>query len=149
MTRARLDLALSWAAARNPGQAGPPQAVPVPRPAAARVGAAARRAGAQPAGARTCASCGAPAGRRRQGAAAAAPTCPTPYDEALFERLREWRRVRAKADEVAAFMVFSNATLEQIAEDAARRPAGAAARSAASAPTSSTSYGDDLLALVG
>ena len=36
MTRARVDLSLSWALARNPGGRGVAQAVPVPRPAAAR-----------------------------------------------------------------------------------------------------------------
>jgi molybdopterin synthase catalytic subunit len=32
-----------------------------------------------------------------------------------FDALREWRLARAKADEVPAYVVFSNATLEEIA----------------------------------
>ena len=42
--------------------------------------------------------------------------CPARYDEALFERLREWRSAQAKELEVPAFMVFTDATLEVIAE---------------------------------
>lgn len=45
--------------------------------------------------------------------------CPARYDEALFERLRQWRSEHAAEREVPAFMVFTDATLEVIAE---RRP---------------------------
>ena len=48
MTRARLDLALSWSLARNPGGRALPQAVPVPRRPAARGEAGAREAGRAP-----------------------------------------------------------------------------------------------------
>ncbi len=141
MTRARLDLALSWAAARNPGQAPrrkpsrfldpllPESAKPAPSRSRTR-------------GARTCAACGAPlapADRARRRCSG----CPAPYDEATFERLREWRRLRAKADDVAAFMVFSNATLEQIAE---HRPGDRQAllRISGVGPDKLDKYGDDL-----
>jgi DNA helicase-2/ATP-dependent DNA helicase PcrA len=45
--------------------------------------------------------------------------CPALYDEALFERLRQWRK--STADEISkpAFVVFTDATLETVAE---RRP---------------------------
>ena len=70
MTRARLDLALSWALARQPGGRGAPQAVPVPDPAApAGPAAAAAQGGAARKGARMCLRVRQAApDRRRQGA---------------------------------------------------------------------------------
>ena len=50
MTRARVDLSLSWSLARNPGGRALAQAVAVPRPAAARLGPGHERAAAQPQG---------------------------------------------------------------------------------------------------
>ena len=38
------------------------------------------------------------------------------YDEGLFERLKAWRLERARDDEVPAYVVFTDATLELIAE---------------------------------
>ena len=52
--------------------------------------------------------------------------CPASYDEELFERLRAWRLARSSADSVPAFVVFTDATLEAIAE---HRPADRAALS--------------------
>ncbi len=53
---------------------------------------------------------------------------PDDIDEAAigvrFERLRAWRRLQAEEERVAPFMVFSNATLEQIAR---RNPTSRAA----------------------
>lgn len=48
-------------------------------------------------------------------------TCPSSMDEALFERLREWRARQAKQQGVPAYVVFTDATLMAIAEDV---PAG-------------------------
>ena len=48
--------------------------------------------------------------------------CPSDMDEALFERLRGWRVDKARALEVPAYIVFTDATLTAIAE---RRPADA------------------------
>jgi DNA helicase-2/ATP-dependent DNA helicase PcrA len=42
--------------------------------------------------------------------------CPVPYDEELFELLRSWRKDQADAQSVPAFVVFSDATLEALAE---------------------------------
>ncbi|MCW2812831.1 MAG: ATP-dependent helicase, Rep family, partial [Nocardioides sp.] len=120
MTRARADLALSWAQARNPGQAArrkPSRFLDPLLPDADRAPAKAKTSR----GARTCVECGKPlAGsdktRRR------CAECPTPYDEALFERLRGWRLERARAEEIAPFMVFSNATLEAVAEHRPQTP---------------------------
>jgi len=42
--------------------------------------------------------------------------CPSSYDEALLDSLKAWRLQRSRADEVPAFVVFSDATLIAIAE---------------------------------
>lgn len=145
MTRARADLAISWAQARNPGQAArrkPSRFLDPLLPEADR--APARTSSSR--GARTCAECGKPlAGsdkaRRR------CADCPAPYDEAVFERLREWRLERSRADEIAPFMVFSNATLEAVAE---KRPSTPRALLAISGigPDKLDRYGDEVLALL-
>src|SRR3712207_8307056 len=43
-------------------------------------------------------------------------SCPPTYDEALFERLREWRSRTAAEAKVPAYVVFTDATLVAIAE---------------------------------
>jgi DNA helicase-2/ATP-dependent DNA helicase PcrA len=118
MTRARSNLALSWASARQPGGRGsrkpsrfltallPQDALPLPKPPKSK-------------GARMCLECGKPLQTSADKARRRCADCPAPYDEALFERLRQWRTERAREEEIAAFMVFSNATLEEIA---IRRP---------------------------
>ncbi len=145
MTRARRDLALSWAAARNPGQAArrkPSRFLDPLLPDSARPVVKAR--GAK--GARTCVECGKPLATAERARSRCAD-CPAPYDEALFERLREWRKQRAAEDEVAAFMVFSNATLELVAE---RRPSSPQALLAISGigPEKLQKYGEAILELV-
>jgi DNA helicase-2/ATP-dependent DNA helicase PcrA len=43
-------------------------------------------------------------------------TCPSSYDEGLFERLRAWRSGVAAGASVPAYVVFTDATLVAIAE---------------------------------
>src|SRR5690606_15568861 len=43
-------------------------------------------------------------------------TCPADYDEELLERLREWRKATAAAQKVPAYVVFTDATLQAVAE---------------------------------
>jgi len=45
-------------------------------------------------------------------------TCPTDVDEALLERLRDWRRTEAARRAVPAYVVFTDATLLAVAEQA-------------------------------
>ncbi len=125
--------------------AGPPagrprlaQAVALPDPAAPAGRAAAAQGRARTKGARMCLECGKPLQTAADKARRRCADCPAPYDEALFDRLREWRTERAREEEIAAFMVFSNATLEEIAT---RRPQSSAScsRSAAWAARSSPS----------
>ena len=70
-----------------------------------------------------CRECGRPlstAAEKKRGRCA---DCPASYDEELFERLRVWRKERADEESVPAFVVFTDATLQLIAE---LRPTSAA-----------------------
>ena len=64
----------------------------------------------------TCRVCG----RSLDGAAARklgrCEACPASYDEAMFERLREWRAEQAKDASVPAYVVFTDLTLIALAE---------------------------------
>jgi DNA helicase-2/ATP-dependent DNA helicase PcrA len=146
MTRARADLALSWAQARNPGQAArrKPSRFLLPLlPEQARPRAtsgSSRRA-------RMCSVCGTPLSTSAEKNRGRCDGCPAPYDEQLFERLREWRRERAKTDEVAAFMVFSNRTLEAVAEHRPQTPA-ALLKISGIGPEKLEKYGEDLLEIL-
>ena len=126
-TRAREHLHLSWAAARSPGGRGsrkPSRFLDGLRPADEVAGVGARAARG-PKGRRVrgplptvCAGCGRPlvaAADRMRGRCA---DCPPAYDEAVFEQLRAWRLERSKTDSVPAYVVFTDATLEAIAEHA-------------------------------
>ena len=118
MTRAREHLALSWATARSPGGRSnrrPSRFLDGLRPRhTAGAGAAGR--GRRRRGAAHCRECGrgleSPA-EKKTGRCAG---CPASYDEALFERLRGWRLQRAGEEKVPAYVVFTDATLQLIAE---------------------------------
>ncbi len=147
MTRAREDLALSWAQARNPGQAArrkPSRFLSplLPEQALLRSTKASRR------GARMCSVCGKPLATSAEKTRGRCEGCPAPYDEELFDRLREWRRLRAKTDEVAAFMVFSNRTLEAVAELRPQTPS-ALLEINGIGPEKLQKYGDEVLQIVG
>ena len=114
MTRARLHLAVSWSLARNPGgrqgrRPSPFLAGMLPAQQESRPTTRRRRAV-------HCRECGKPLSGAAQKKLGRCDACPASYDEALFERLREWRRTRAGADEVPAYVVFTDATLQLIAE---------------------------------
>jgi DNA helicase II / ATP-dependent DNA helicase PcrA len=144
MTRARLDLQLSWSLARQPGGRGsrkpsrfldpllPEHARPAPATSANRR-------------ARMCKTCGGPLGTAAEKSRGRHEDCPTPYDEELFERLRSWRR--EAAGNKPAFTVFTDATLEAIAEV---RPDSSAAllRISGVGKSKLETYGEDVLALI-
>jgi ATP-dependent DNA helicase UvrD/PcrA len=147
MTRARTDLALSWALARQPGGRGSRKPSRFLTPLLPAEATAAPQAGKRAKGARMCLECGKPLQTAADKARRRCSDCPAPYDEALFDRLREWRSERARTEEIAAFMVFSNATLEEIAT---RRPQTTKALLAVSGvgPEKLQKYGEELLDLV-
>ena len=95
-----------------------------------------------------CRECGKPLSSAVEKKRGRCHDCPASYDEELFERLRVWRKARADEDEVPAFVVFTDATLQLIAE---QRPTSAAAllRISGVGPAKLERYGDSLLAVVG
>ncbi|BEP11982.1 ATP-dependent DNA helicase UvrD2 [Acidothermaceae bacterium B102] len=123
VTRAREHLWLSWALARSPGGARyrkPSRFLDGLLPASMRKPAAAERTTGSPSRKRaatvSCRVCGrvlAAAVERKLGRC---EDCPSDRDEALFERLREWRLARSKERSQPAFVVFTDATLTAIAE---------------------------------
>jgi DNA helicase-2/ATP-dependent DNA helicase PcrA len=93
-----------------------------------------------------CRVCGKPldgAAARKLGRCEA---CPASYDEALFERLREWRAEQAKDASVPAYVVFTDLTLIALAE---ARPASDVELLAISGVgrTKLERYGADVLAI--
>jgi DNA helicase-2/ATP-dependent DNA helicase PcrA len=146
MTRAREHLVLSWASARTPGGRGnrrPSRFLDALLPDSAK------GVGARPKARRVanCRECGKPlssAAEKKRGRCA---DCPASYDEELFERLRVWRKERADEEKVPAFVVFTDATLQLIAE---QRPTSSAAllRISGVGPAKLERYGEGLLEVV-
>jgi DNA helicase-2/ATP-dependent DNA helicase PcrA len=99
-----------------------------------RDGGGARAAGARAAGG-------------RQGARGSVPAPGPAGDPVVAAALRDWRRERAKADAVPAYVVFSDATLEAIA---AASPSSLVdlGRLKGIGPAKLERYGDDILAVV-
>ncbi|HZP50712.1 ATP-dependent DNA helicase UvrD2 [Actinocrinis sp.] len=168
VTRARERLRLSWALARSPGgratrrpsrfldalreaqearSGGPGGSVVRGRGGAGRGNGdeakRSRRAG--PVRCRVCGRALIEAVERKLGRCA---DCPSDLDEALFERLREWRSARAKEQSLPAYCVFTDATLTAIAES---RPADRAALAGIPGvgATKLERYAEDVLALLG
>ena len=141
MTRARDHLAVSWAAGPHPGRPGLPQAVPLPRPGCGR---RAPRTGPPPArpvrrasrGLAHCRECGRPlATDRASASSAAASDCPATYDEAAVRARCASGAASGPAEErVPAYVVFTDATLQAIAEVRPADARRACCRITASAP---------------
>ena len=144
VTRARLELQLSWSLARQPGGRGsrkPSRFLDPLLPASARPDphqSANRRA-------RMCKTCGRPLGTAGEKSRGRHEDCPAAYDEELFERLREWRR--EAAGNKPAFTVFTDATLEAIAES---KPVTIAdlLRISGVGRAKLDAYGEDVIALI-
>jgi DNA helicase-2/ATP-dependent DNA helicase PcrA len=151
VTRARRQLSISWSAARNPG--GRASRKPSrfldgvlrdPRAVQAR--------GNEPSARRNrravhCRECGRPLDTAAQKKIGRCADCPASYDEELFEALRTWRRERAGDDEVPPYVVFTDATLQLIAEHRPRTDAGLL-KIAGVGPTKLEKYGAEVLALL-
>ncbi|MFJ2898844.1 ATP-dependent DNA helicase UvrD2 [Streptomyces sp. NPDC087218] len=140
VTRARLHLMLSWSLSRSPGgRAGrrPSRFLNGLRPGSAALGArrgsaattggiergyrsqdqgtgpVARRGRRGPARCRVCGKTLTDAGEMKL---MRCDDCPSDMDEALYERLHDWRAVRAKEIGQPAYCVFTDKTLMAIAE---------------------------------
>ena len=153
-TRARRVLRISWSATRTPGGRGrraPSRFLDGIRPADAVTsppGGRAGGAGRRRAGTAKCRVCGTALTTPAQITVGRCADCPSTYDEQLFERLRGWRTETAKAAQVPAYVVLTDATLQVLAE---RRPASE--RELVGVPgigaVKVTRYGADLLRLCG
>ncbi len=121
VTRARRHLSMSWALARNPGgqaRRRPSRFLTGLRPESATDRAIAARPArsARPKKASVCKRCRKPLASSHERNRGYCADCPVPYDMELFEALKGWRRERASTESVPAYVVFSDATLEAIAE---------------------------------
>ncbi|MFF0749863.1 ATP-dependent DNA helicase UvrD2 [Streptomyces sp. NPDC004267] len=137
VTRARVHLRLSWALSRSPGGRAnrrPTRFLKGLRPGSGPLGAAGGAGAGGGGGVERGGGAGAAAGRRKRrgpvlcrvcGATLTeagemklmrCEDCPSDMDEALYERLREWRAVQARALGQPAYCVFTDKTLMAIAE---------------------------------
>lgn len=147
VTRARTDLALSWSLARNPGGRAsrkPSRFLDRLLPEQARTRPEAPRS-RKVAG---CRECGRPLSTGAEKKRGRCQDCPASYDEELFERLRAWRKGRADEESVPAFVVFTDATLQLIAEHRPTTPE-ALMRINGIGRAKLERYGEDVLAVVG
>ncbi|GAA2072220.1 ATP-dependent DNA helicase UvrD2 [Streptomyces albiaxialis] len=132
VTRARRVLTLSWALARSPGgRAGrrPSRFLDGLRPGSAAVGARARGGGGgiergavrprtrKPRGPARCRVCGRTMTDPGELKLMRCEDCPSDLDEALFERLRDWRAEQARELGQPPYCVFTDKTLLAIAEN--------------------------------
>jgi DNA helicase-2/ATP-dependent DNA helicase PcrA len=167
LTRARRELRLSWAGARNPGGRASRRPSRFLDEATGILGEgarsttrqAARARGADAGGGRaarpqkapkrlTCRSCGKnleTAAARKVGRC---QECPPTYDAVTFEALQGWRLAVAGEAKVPAYVVFTDATLTAIAES---RPATSAELAMISGVGARKleRYGDDVLTILG
>ncbi|GAA3474108.1 ATP-dependent DNA helicase UvrD2 [Nonomuraea roseola] len=125
ITRAREHLGLSWALARAPGgrkgrrpsrfldglTGRPARSIASP----SAQSASSRRPVATPVHCRVCGKTLAAAAEQKLGRCS---TCPADYDEALLEALKVWRAATAKEAKVPPYVVFTDVTLQAIAERA-------------------------------
>ncbi|WTW97196.1 ATP-dependent DNA helicase UvrD2 [Streptomycetaceae bacterium NBC_01309] len=170
ITRAREHLSLSWALARSPGGRpgrGPSRFLDGLRAGPGAVGRAARGRSAESggvpgstwspgepkatrrakAGPVRCRVCGRGLTEAAERKLARCMECPSDLDEAMFERLREWRLGQARLLGQPAYCVFTDATLTAIAE---AQPGSANQLAAISGVTRTkiNKFGDDVLAIV-
>jgi DNA helicase-2/ATP-dependent DNA helicase PcrA len=128
MTRARRELRLSWAGARNPGGRAGRRPSRFLEEAASILGDGARSSARAKRGAgkvgraakvpeiSRCRGCGKDLVTGATRKVGRCQDCPPTYDEATFEALRGWRLEVAAAASVPAYVVFTDATLTAIAE---------------------------------
>ncbi|HLN77432.1 MAG TPA: ATP-dependent DNA helicase UvrD2 [Nocardioidaceae bacterium] len=152
MTRARVRLSVSWSLSRSPGGRAsrkPSRFLTGLRPQTRSDRATEDR----PSRARSkrgiahCRVCHAPLSTTAERKVGRCEHCPATYDEELFERLRAWRVARASEEKVPAYVVFTDLTLQAIAEV---RPADTPAllRINGVGPAKVEKYGGDVLELV-
>ncbi|NUR14696.1 MAG: ATP-dependent DNA helicase UvrD2 [Dermatophilaceae bacterium] len=156
LTRARKQLFLSWSGARTPGARATRRVSRFLAPAAGILGQGARSEARSSGSKRStpkvarlahCRGCGTELASAAQRKVGRCDDCPPTYDEATFERLRTWRLAVAREASVPAYVVFTDATLTAIAEEA---PSDEAALSTISGVGARKleQYGGDVLAIL-
>ena len=163
VTRAREVLHLTWARSRAPGGRASRRPSRFLEPAAGMLGEGARSPSSSSGGGRgsgggtrqrraaaprRCKGCDAELTTAAGRASGRCPDCPPTFDEATFERLRAWRLAVSRAQSVPAFVVFTDATLEAIAEAAPTAQRDLAAISGVG-PRKLSLYADQVIAVVG
>lgn len=121
ITRAKRRLRISWARARANGRGsrGPSRFLDGLTPAALAQQAQAaqpKRRGRRSAQSQLCRVCGRSLGKGGELKLGRHLDCPSNLDEALFERLKAWRKQTAEQAKVPAYVVFTDATLLAICE---------------------------------
>ena len=119
VTRAREHLHLSWALARSPGgrrTRTPSRFLDGLRPAAAAPARQHRERHRKKDRMVRCRVCGATLLEAVERTLGRCQDCPASVNEELLERLRHWRREAAALQKVPAFVIFTDATLQAIAE---------------------------------
>lgn len=152
MTRARQRLAISWSLARTPGGRAnrkPSRFLTGLRPQVGSDRAVEEKASRRRSkrGIAHCRVCNAPLSTTAERKVGRCEDCPVTYDEELFERLRAWRVARAAEEKVPAYVVFTDLTLQAIAEVRPGTPA-ALLKISGVGPSKIDKYGDEVLELV-
>jgi DNA helicase-2/ATP-dependent DNA helicase PcrA len=166
VTRARDALRVSWALARSPGGrpsrrpsrfldglrpgAGPDRAAAADGagdPAGAGAGGSGRGPRRAPPRPPVCRSCGVPLSTASQRTAQRCGTCPPRCSPRVLGALQEWRAGVAAAASVPAYVVFSDATLEAVAE-ALPTTTDELGRVPGVGPVKLARHGDDVVAVL-
>ena len=155
VTRAREHLSLTWARSRTGGRGSRrpsrfldgilPSSLAATAPAGKRADGSRSRSSRR--GPVTCRVCARPLFETVERKLGRCAGCAGDVDEAMFDRLREWRSALAKEQKVPAYVVFTDATLTAIAE---AKPTTVAELVAVPGvgQRKLDSYGDAVLALV-
>ncbi len=159
LTRAARHLELSWAQARQPGGRATRRRsrfldeamaaeVVAGEGATVRAGSGSRSRGERPMRRpSTCRACGKALVTGAERARGRCRTCPASLDEDLLERLKAWRLAEATHRAVPAYVIFTDATLEAVADVMPDSAEGLMAVSGIG-PAKVERYGDALLAIL-
>jgi DNA helicase-2/ATP-dependent DNA helicase PcrA len=149
VTRARVHLSLSWALARAPGgRKGRRPSRFLDGVGTTATASPPRRAMRRPAatGPQPCRVCGRPLTAPIERKLGRCQGCPADFDEGLLAALKEWRAAASRAQSVPAYVVFTDATLQAIAERVPERETDLAAIPGVGA-VKLTRYGSTVLAI--
>ena len=159
VTRARRHLVITWSRSRQPGGRWQRQRsrfldeIDVARaagasPSSVTRGERGRRRGADSRrGPAACRVCGRALVTGAERARMRCRTCPSTAEESLVEELKAWRLVRAREREVPAYVIFTDATIDALAEAKPSDVDGLLAVSGIG-PDKASRYGAEILELL-